>query len=172
MQERARILRALSVEKNLAFRRAFAGQVLPALTLAREEELGESVVLTDNYIHARVAAHDRRPQPPGPGSDRRGAPQRHLGFARLTSCSFEVNGCGARLAQRLDARPTQSRERRRVPQSSRFQDHDRDCRIVAVRDAEVGPADLEGTGHALRLALQAQPRRPRVVPFHLDVAAT
>lgn len=61
VQERARVLRALSVEKNLAFRRAFAGQVLPALTLAREEELGESVILTDNYIHARVAAHDRGP---------------------------------------------------------------------------------------------------------------
>lgn len=61
IHERARILRRLGQEKNLAFRRAFTGQVLPALTLAREEDLGDSVVLTDNYIHARVHAHERQP---------------------------------------------------------------------------------------------------------------
>ena len=47
--------------KNFEFRRGFAGSILPALTLAREEEMGESVVLTDNYIHARVRAHERVP---------------------------------------------------------------------------------------------------------------
>ncbi len=61
VQERARTLRELSLDKNLAFRRGFLGRVLPALTLAREEELGECVVLTDNYIHARVRAHERLP---------------------------------------------------------------------------------------------------------------
>ena len=53
-EERSRILRALSREKNLQFRRRFEGRVLPGLTLAAEEGMGESVVLTDNYIHARA----------------------------------------------------------------------------------------------------------------------
>jgi threonylcarbamoyladenosine tRNA methylthiotransferase MtaB len=44
----------ISRSKNLSFRRRFLGQVLPAVTLAREEDLGASVVLTGNYIHARV----------------------------------------------------------------------------------------------------------------------
>jgi threonylcarbamoyladenosine tRNA methylthiotransferase MtaB len=61
IQERASILRTLGQEKNFAFRRSFVGRILPALTLAREEELGDSIVLTDNYIHARVHAHERQP---------------------------------------------------------------------------------------------------------------
>jgi threonylcarbamoyladenosine tRNA methylthiotransferase MtaB len=44
----------ISRAKNLAFRRRFLGQVLPAITLAKEETMGMSVVLTGNYIHARV----------------------------------------------------------------------------------------------------------------------
>jgi threonylcarbamoyladenosine tRNA methylthiotransferase MtaB len=54
VRERAGILRDISREKNLEFRRRFLGQSVPALTLAREEEMGQSVVLTENYIHARV----------------------------------------------------------------------------------------------------------------------
>jgi threonylcarbamoyladenosine tRNA methylthiotransferase MtaB len=53
-RERVSILRALSRRKSLAFRRRFLGCTLPAITLAKEEKLGSSVVLTDNYIHARV----------------------------------------------------------------------------------------------------------------------
>ncbi len=45
----------LSRTKNLSFRRSCIGKVLPAITLAKEEELGTSLVLTGNYIHARVA---------------------------------------------------------------------------------------------------------------------
>jgi threonylcarbamoyladenosine tRNA methylthiotransferase MtaB len=55
IRERARALREVSREKNLAFRLRFTDRVLPALTLAEEEEMGESVVLTENYIHARIA---------------------------------------------------------------------------------------------------------------------
>jgi threonylcarbamoyladenosine tRNA methylthiotransferase MtaB len=55
IRERARRLREISQRKNLAFRRQFVGRDLPALTLSVEEEMGESVVLTDNYIHARVS---------------------------------------------------------------------------------------------------------------------
>ena len=54
IRERASALRELSREKNLAFRRRFVDGVLPALTLAKEEEMGESAVLTENYIHARI----------------------------------------------------------------------------------------------------------------------
>ncbi len=61
VQERTAALRALSREKNLAFRRRFLGRPLPAVTLAREEEMGASVVLTDNYIHARVSRLDVEP---------------------------------------------------------------------------------------------------------------
>ena len=53
VKERSHILRALSREKSLQFRRRFEGRVLPGLTVAAEEGMGESVVLTDNYIHAR-----------------------------------------------------------------------------------------------------------------------
>jgi len=53
-----RLAKALEISrrKNLLFRRRFLGQVLPAITLSREEDLGASVVLTGNYIHARVPA--------------------------------------------------------------------------------------------------------------------
>jgi len=44
----------LSRSKNLSFRRSYIGKVLPALTLAKEEEPGTSLVLTSNYIHARI----------------------------------------------------------------------------------------------------------------------
>jgi threonylcarbamoyladenosine tRNA methylthiotransferase MtaB len=44
----------LSRSKNLSFRQKFLGKVLPAITLAKEENLGASIVLTGNYIHARV----------------------------------------------------------------------------------------------------------------------
>ena len=40
--------------KNLEFRRRFLGQSLPAITLSKEEAEGEPVVLTHNFIHARV----------------------------------------------------------------------------------------------------------------------
>ena len=54
VRERVSILRGLSGSKNLAFRRRFLGRTLTAISLAREEQMGSSVVLTDNYIHARV----------------------------------------------------------------------------------------------------------------------
>jgi threonylcarbamoyladenosine tRNA methylthiotransferase MtaB len=54
MKERLSSLLEISREKNWAFRQRFLGQVLPAITLAKEEDLGESVVLTSNYIHARI----------------------------------------------------------------------------------------------------------------------
>ena len=40
--------------KNLEFRRRFLKQPLSAITLSKEEAEGESVVLTHNFIHARV----------------------------------------------------------------------------------------------------------------------
>jgi hypothetical protein len=55
MSRRLGAILEISRSKNLAFRRRFLGQVLPAITLAREEELGESIVLTGNYIHVRVS---------------------------------------------------------------------------------------------------------------------
>lgn len=55
IHERVSTLRALSQAKNLAFRRRLAGESLPAITLAKEEQMGSSVVLTDNFIHAQVA---------------------------------------------------------------------------------------------------------------------
>ncbi|PYV14758.1 MAG: tRNA (N(6)-L-threonylcarbamoyladenosine(37)-C(2))-methylthiotransferase MtaB [Acidobacteria bacterium] len=61
VRERARLLREITRRKNLAFRQRFAGQELPALTLAPEEEMGESVVLTDNYIQARTPGFDLPP---------------------------------------------------------------------------------------------------------------
>jgi threonylcarbamoyladenosine tRNA methylthiotransferase MtaB len=54
MKERLGTLLEISRSKNLAYRRRFLGQVLPAITLAKEEALGEVVVLTSNYIHVRV----------------------------------------------------------------------------------------------------------------------
>lgn len=48
------ILLDISRSKNLEFRRRFLGRVLPAITLAHEEDLGASVVLTSNYIHVRI----------------------------------------------------------------------------------------------------------------------
>ena len=54
MKQRLGRLLDISREKSLAFRRRFLGQILPAITLAKEEDLGESVVLTDNYIHVRI----------------------------------------------------------------------------------------------------------------------
>ena len=59
--ERARMLRALSHEKDFAFRRSFLGRVLPALSLSKEEEAGEFVALTDNYIPVCMP---RMPVPP------------------------------------------------------------------------------------------------------------
>jgi threonylcarbamoyladenosine tRNA methylthiotransferase MtaB len=54
MKRRAGILLEISRAKNLSFRRRFIGKTLRAITLSQEEDLGESVVLTGNYIHARV----------------------------------------------------------------------------------------------------------------------
>jgi len=54
MRRRLNTVLELSRAKNLSFRKSFTGKVLPALTLAKEEELGASLVLTGNYIHARV----------------------------------------------------------------------------------------------------------------------
>lgn len=54
MKERLSSLLEISREKNLAFRRRFLGHVLPAIVLAKEEDLGEAVVLTSNFIHVRV----------------------------------------------------------------------------------------------------------------------
>ncbi len=53
---RVRLTRALEISrsKNLSFRSRFLDRILPAITLAREENLGASVVLTGNYIHARI----------------------------------------------------------------------------------------------------------------------
>ena len=55
LHERSEILRRLSQAKNLEFRRRFLGRSLPAISLAKEEAVGESVALTENYIHARIA---------------------------------------------------------------------------------------------------------------------
>ncbi len=61
MKQRLGKLLEISRLKSFAFRRRFLGQTLPAITLAREEELGESVVLTSNYLHARVRGLDMPP---------------------------------------------------------------------------------------------------------------
>jgi threonylcarbamoyladenosine tRNA methylthiotransferase MtaB len=55
IHQRVATLRSISQEKSLAFRRSLIGRELSAITLAREEGMGDSTVLTDNYIHARVA---------------------------------------------------------------------------------------------------------------------
>jgi len=54
LRERCEVLRRMSASKNLAFRQRFAGRVLPAITLSREEEMGAGVALTENYIHAHI----------------------------------------------------------------------------------------------------------------------
>ena len=55
IHERAAIVRNIARVKNSSFRAGFVGRTLKGLTLAKEEEQGEGVVLTENYIHARVA---------------------------------------------------------------------------------------------------------------------
>ena len=54
MKHRLNAVLEISRAKNIAFRRRFTGQVLPGITISREENLGTSLVLTGNYIHARV----------------------------------------------------------------------------------------------------------------------
>jgi len=88
-EERSRILRALSREKNLQFRRRFEGRVLPGLTLAAEEGMGESVVLTDNYIHAHPASAD--------------CACRRIGWCRSASTKSKGTRCGGRWSARLPA---------------------------------------------------------------------
>ena len=51
---RAAEIGSLGRVKNLNFRRRFLGQSLPAITLSKEETEGEQVVLTHNFIHARI----------------------------------------------------------------------------------------------------------------------
>lgn len=53
-RERNRILRALSAEKNLKFRRGFVGKTLDALTLSRTNG-DETEALSDNYLKIRVS---------------------------------------------------------------------------------------------------------------------
>jgi threonylcarbamoyladenosine tRNA methylthiotransferase MtaB len=55
IRERVKVLCSISQEKNLKFRRSLIGRELSAITLAGEENVGDSMVLTGNYIHARVA---------------------------------------------------------------------------------------------------------------------
>lgn len=54
VRERARLLREISAAKNLAFRRGFLGKTVMGITLSKEEEMGESAVLTENYVQVRV----------------------------------------------------------------------------------------------------------------------
>ncbi len=54
VKQRIRAALEIGRRKSLSFRRRFIGKTLPAITLAKEEEKGASVALTDNYIHARV----------------------------------------------------------------------------------------------------------------------
>ena len=54
MKHRLNAVLEISRVKNIAFRRRFLGHVLPAIVLAKEEDLGEAVVLTSNFIHVRV----------------------------------------------------------------------------------------------------------------------
>jgi len=60
VQDRCRILRALSADLNFAFRHRFLGEVLPAVSLAEEEAMGATFALTDNFIHVRISG----PAPP------------------------------------------------------------------------------------------------------------
>jgi threonylcarbamoyladenosine tRNA methylthiotransferase MtaB len=61
VKQRLSILLKISQEKNRSFRRQFLGRILPAITLSKEEEQGSSIVLTGNYIHAKVPAHSVPP---------------------------------------------------------------------------------------------------------------
>lgn len=61
MKRRLTSILEISREKSLSFRRRFIGRVLPAITLSREENLGTSLVLTGNYIHARVSGLSVQP---------------------------------------------------------------------------------------------------------------
>jgi threonylcarbamoyladenosine tRNA methylthiotransferase MtaB len=54
MKARLGAILEIARSKNLAFRRRFVGQILPAITLSGDEEMGAAVVLTSNYIHVRV----------------------------------------------------------------------------------------------------------------------
>jgi threonylcarbamoyladenosine tRNA methylthiotransferase MtaB len=54
MKRRLNAVLEISRAKNIAFRRRFVGQVLPGITISREENLGTSLALTGNYIHARI----------------------------------------------------------------------------------------------------------------------
>jgi threonylcarbamoyladenosine tRNA methylthiotransferase MtaB len=55
LDKRCEILREISQSKNLEFRRRFLGQVVPAIGLDLEEEMGEGIALTENYIHVRIS---------------------------------------------------------------------------------------------------------------------
>ncbi len=57
MKSRMNRLLKISRQKNLSFRRRFLGRTLPAITLSKEENQGALVVLTDNYIHAKIPGH-------------------------------------------------------------------------------------------------------------------
>jgi threonylcarbamoyladenosine tRNA methylthiotransferase MtaB len=54
MKRRLNRILEIGRSKNLAFRQRFLRQVLPAITLDKEEEEGKSVVLTHNFIHVHV----------------------------------------------------------------------------------------------------------------------
>ncbi len=58
---RANLMQQISQDKNFAFRRRFVGKVLPAITLAKQDKKGMSVVLTDNYIEALIPANSVPP---------------------------------------------------------------------------------------------------------------
>jgi threonylcarbamoyladenosine tRNA methylthiotransferase MtaB len=55
VKQRLTQLLDLSRDKNLNFRRQFLGRKLSAITLSKDENMGDSVVLTGNYIHAHVS---------------------------------------------------------------------------------------------------------------------
>jgi len=56
-KKRRETLLEISREKSLHFRSQFIGRTLPAITLSKEEEPGTCIVLTSNYIHAKIPAH-------------------------------------------------------------------------------------------------------------------
>jgi threonylcarbamoyladenosine tRNA methylthiotransferase MtaB len=55
MKRRLGILLEISRTKNYDFRRQFIGRILSAITLSKDENMGDSIVLTGNYIHAHVS---------------------------------------------------------------------------------------------------------------------
>jgi len=61
VKDRMGTLLEISQAKSLSFRRQFLGRTLPAITLSKEEKQGLSIVLTGNYIHAKVPAHSVPP---------------------------------------------------------------------------------------------------------------